>query len=102
MTRAQLKVKRHIVLTIAGVILLGTVAIALTIRNSEPQPLADDEILRIHSAIHAIAPGDIHNLQQNRDGSVTAFVSSGLYSKQTIVATKVGDKWKASVTMVYF
>ena len=102
MTRLQQNVKRHIVVTIAGMILVGTAAIALTSRYSEPHPLSDDEILRIHSAIHAIAPGDIRNLQQNRDGSVTAFVSSGPYDKQTVVATRVGDKWEASVTMEYF
>ena len=102
MTGVQQNVKRHIVVTIAGMIIVGTAAIALTIRNSEPQPLSDDETLTIHSAIHAIAPGDISNLKQNRDGSVTAFVSSGPYDKQTVVATRVGDKWKASVTMVYF
>jgi PmbA protein len=75
---------------------------ALQQKQQRSQPLSDDETLTIHSAIHAIAPGDISNLKQNRDGSVTAFVSSGPYDKQTVVATKVGDKWKASVTMVYF
>lgn len=102
MTRIQKNVKRHVVVTIAGMILVSMAAIALTIRNSEPHPLADDETLRIHSAIHAIASGDIRNLKQNRDGSVTAFVSSGPHDKRTVVATKVGGIWKASVTMVYF
>ena len=100
--RVLQNLKRHIIVTIAGIILVGTAAIALTIHYSEPQPLSDDEIVRVHSAIQAVAPGDIHNLQQNRDGSVTAFVTSGHDSKQTVVATKVGDTWNASITMEYF
>ena len=97
----QQNVKRRIIVTIAGLILVGTAVIVLTTRH-EPPPLSDDETLRIQTAIHAIAPGDIRNLIQNQDGSVTAFVTSGHYSKQTVVATKVGDEWNASVTMVYF
>jgi hypothetical protein len=94
--------KQHIIVIVTGIILAATVAIALTIHYIEPQPLSDNEILIVHNAIQAVAPGDIRNLQQNRDGSVTAFVTSGHYSKQTVVARKVGDKWNASVTMVYF
>ena len=95
-------VKRNIIVATAGIILVGTVAIALTIHYSEPLPLSDDELVRVHNAIQAVAPGDIRNLEQNRDGSVTAFVTIGHYSKQTVVAKKVGDKWTASVTMQYF
>ncbi len=102
MARVQRNLKRRIFVTIAGLILVCAAAIALTIRYSAPKPLSEDETLRIQSAIHAIAPGDIHNLKQNRDGSVTAFVSSGLLHKQTVVAVKVGDKWTATVTMIYF
>lgn len=95
--------KQHIIIvTVIGIILAATAAVALTIQFTEPQPLSDNEILRVHHAIQAVAPGDISNLQQNRDGSVTAFVTSGHYSKQTVVAKKVGDKWSASVTMEYF
>ena len=96
-------VKQHIIIvTFIGIILAAAAAIALTIQITEPQPLSDNEILRVHNAIQAVAPGDISNLQQNRDGSVTAFVTSGHYSKQTVVAKKVSDKWSASVTMMYF
>lgn len=94
--------KQRIFVTIAGIILIGAGAIALTIHYSEPKPLSENEILRVQNAIQAVAPGDIGNLQQNRDGSVTAFVTSGHYSKQTVVATKVRDKWNASVTITYF
>lgn len=94
--------KRNIIVTTAGIILVGTVAIAMTIHYSEPRPLSDDELVRVHNAIQAVAPGDIRNLEQDRDGSVTAFVTSGHYSKQTVVARKVGHKWTASVTMEYF
>lgn len=94
--------KRNIIVATAGIILVGTVAIAVTILYSEPKPLSEEELVSVHNAIHAVAPGDIRNLEQNRDGSVTVFVTSGHYSKQTVVATKVGDKWTASVTMEYF
>lgn len=102
MTGLRQNLKRNIIVTIAGIMLIGAAVIVLKGRYSESQPLSDDEIIRVHSAIQAVAPGDVHNLQQNRDGSVTAFVTSGPYSKQTVVATKVGDHWKASVTVVYF
>ena len=102
MMRLQKNLKRNIIVNTAGIILVGTIAIALTIPYSEPRPLSDDELVSVHNAIHAVAPGDIHNLKPNRDGSVTVFVTSGHYSKQTVVATKVGDKWTASVTMEYF
>jgi hypothetical protein len=62
MARVRQNVKRHIIVAIEGIVLVGTTAIALTIRY-EPPPLSDDEILRIQSAIHAIAPGDIRNLK---------------------------------------
>ena len=100
--RLQKNLKRNIIVTTTGIILVGTIAIALTIPYSEPRPLSDDELFSVHSAINAVAPGNIHNLKQNRDGSVTVFVTSGHYSKQTVVATKVGDKWTASLTMEYF
>jgi hypothetical protein len=94
--------KRNIIVTTAGIILVGTIAIALTIPYPAPRPLSADELVSVHKAIQVVAPGDIHNLKQNRDGSVTVFVTSGHYSKQTVVATKVGNKWTASVTMEYF
>ncbi len=94
--------KRNIIVTTAGIILVGTAAIALTIHYSEPKPLSDEELVRVHNAIQKVAPGHIGNLVLNRDGSVTVFVTSGHYSKQTVVARKIGDKWTASVTMEYF
>jgi hypothetical protein len=93
-------VKQYIVVAVTGIIFAA--AIALIIHYTEPQPLSDNEIVRVHNAIQAVAPGDIRNLLQNRDGTVTAFVTSGHHSKQTVVAAKVGDEWMASVTMVYF
>ncbi|MDB5337780.1 MAG: hypothetical protein JWN70_3399 [Planctomycetaceae bacterium] len=102
MMRVQQNVQRLVVVIISGMILVGTAAIAMTSRYSEPPPLSDSEILRVHSAIHAIAPGDIRSLQQNRDGSVTAFVSSSPEHKQTVIATKVDNEWRASVTVIYF
>jgi hypothetical protein len=94
--------KRNIIATTAGIILVVAAVIALTVQYSEPKPLSDDELVKVHNAIQAVAPGNIGNLQLNRDASVTAFVTSGHYSKQSVVAKKVGDKWTASVTMVYF
>ena len=94
--------KRNIITATAGIILVATVAIALTVLYSEPKPLSDEELVKVHNAIQAVAPGHIGNLEQDRDASVTAFVTSGYYSKQSVVAKKVGDKWTASVTMVYF
>ncbi len=69
--------KRNIIVTIVGIIMVSTIAISLTISYSEPRPLSDDELVSVHNAIHAVAPGDIHNLKQNRDGSLTVFVTSG-------------------------
>lgn len=94
--------KRNIIVTTAGIILVGTVAIALTLYSFEPLPLSDDELVKVHNAIQTVAPGHFGNLEQNRDGSVTFFVTSGHYSKKTVVAKKVSNKWTASVTMIYF
>lgn len=94
--------KRNIFVATAGIILAGTVAIALTIHNSEPEPLSDEELVRVHTEIQKVASVDIGHLELNRDGSVTAFVTSGHYDKRTVVARKAGDKWTASVTMEYF
>jgi hypothetical protein len=94
--------KRNVIVAGVGIIFVVTAAIALIFHYSDLHPQSDDELARVHNAIQAVARGDIQNLQQNRDGSVTAFVTSGHYSKQTIVAEKVGDKWNASVTMIHF
>ena len=102
MTRLQKNLKRRLAVAIAGMVFVGTTAIALAIRHSDPTPLSDDETLSIKNAIHAIATGNISNMKQNRDGSVTAFVASGSHHKQTVVAAKVGETWTVSVARVYF